>query len=270
MHRWRRLNFPRPGVPSGILRVELGGQFDNYDSRFLGGTTQDILRDYSANPVGGAFLPTLADPESRIARIIGQSGYRLSLGRTTANGLVNIGRGTIGLAYGLTRRITVFASVPIVQTRVQIRLVFDSTGADAGFNPNDPVFGDANGRGQTSTFLAEFNNALDTLADRIASGAYDANPGQLAQAQQTLADGTALRADMLALLVNPQNPFIPLETSAAGAGMLGAVTDLQATLSSLSIGGFSSLPALARNRLTPDDFTNYLTESFAARSRPGR
>ncbi|MGE0353980.1 MAG: hypothetical protein AB7Q69_12120 [Gemmatimonadales bacterium] len=250
---------PALGVPRGVFRLELGGEFNNADSRYNDGAVEDIARSFTAPMLGGGYFPALRDAESRIARILGSPSYQYNLGRVSANGLINIGTGTIGLSYGLTRRITVFAVAPIVQTRRQIRILVDSSGADAGFNPADPVFGTAAGRSETAQFFTDFDGALTTLSQKIANGDYDANPTQKAQAQAALADGTLLRDDLAAVLGDPQTPFAPTLSSAAGAAVINAVTSLQNTFTGLSVGGFASLPALADARLSRDDYEGFVS-----------
>ena len=246
-------------VPQGAFRIEVGGEFRNADSRFNDGRTEDIARAFTTRPLGSGFFPTLRASESRLGAIIGDAGYRLKLGVSTANGLINIGTATLGLSYGLTGRITLFTSVPIVRTRMQLALAVDSTGADGGINPNDPVLGTPAGRTQTATFFSEFDAVLATLASNIANGVYDANPQQLALAQQALADGTSLRSGFDLVLNDPDAPFVPTAGSATGTAITDTLAGLQSTLTGLGIGGFVSQPALATNALTQAEFDNLLT-----------
>ena len=246
-------------VPRGAFRIELGGEFRNADSRFRNGTTEDLARAFTATPLGSGFFPALAASESRIGAILGNPGYRISLGQSTANGLVNIGTATFGIAYGLTSRVTLFTTVPIVRTRMQLSFRLDSTGADAGLNPNDPALGTPAGRVQTAAFFNEFDAALATLATNIANGVYDGDPQQLAQAQQALADGTGLRSGFDLVFNDPNAPFVPTAGSAAGVAIQDTVTNFRNTLASLGVSGFAADPALAAGAITPTDFTNLLT-----------
>lgn len=246
-------------VPRGAFRIELGGEFRNADSRFRNGTTEDIARGFTATPLGSGFFPTLRASEARIGAILGNPGYRIHLGQSSANGLVNIGTATIGVAYGLTSRLTLFTTVPIVRTRMQLAFRLDSTGADGGLNPNDPALGTPAGRSQTAAFFAEFDAALATLAANIANGVYDPNPQQLAQAQQALADGTSLRSGFDLVLNDPNAPFVPTVGSAAGVAIQDTVTSFRNALTSLGVGGFTANPVLAAGALTQADVDNLLT-----------
>lgn len=249
-------------VPRGVFRIDLGGQFLHADSRFEDGTTQDIGHSFTTPDIGGRFFPTLAASEASIGRIIGDVNYRLNAGSLGGQGLLQVGTGYVGAAYGLTSKITVFATLPIVQTRMQAHIVFDSTGANAGFNPADPAFGNGPGQSQTTGFFLDFTAALGTLNTNITSGVYDANPTQKAQAQAALAQGTTLRDELLVIFADNAAPVVPIATSTAGVGLTDSIGSFQATLSGLSVAGFSSLPALPTARIGPDDFTNLVVNPF--------
>jgi hypothetical protein len=250
---------PSITVPQGLFRIELGGEFRHSDSRFHAGSTEDIGRPFTTLPMGSDFFPTLSTSEARIGAIIGNPTYRINLGRSTGQGFIDIGTVTIAAAYGLTRRLTVFGSVPIVKTRSQLTFRFDSSGADAGFNPNDPALGSAAGQIQTAAFFTEFDAALTTLGAKIANGDYDADPAQKALAQQALADGTSLRDGFAVVYADPDAPFVPTETSTAGLALTDTVAIFQATLAGLNVSGFSTLPALAATPISETDFDNFIT-----------
>jgi hypothetical protein len=247
-------------VPRGVFRIELGGEFRNSDSRYNDGTTEDLARGFTAIPLGSTFFPTLSASEARLGAILGNASYRISLGQSTANGLMNIGTATIGVSYGLTSRITLFTSVPIVRTRMQLSFRLDSTGADTGINPNDPVLGTQAGRIQTTAFFSELDGVLATLASNIANGVYDANPQQLALAQQTLADGTSLRSGFAVVLNDRDAPFVPTAAGSTGTAILDSVSSFRNTLAGLGVSGFVTDPALATSALSQDEFNNLLIQ----------
>ena len=98
---------------------------------------------------------------------------------------------------------------------------------------------------------------LDSLQTNLGAGVYDPNPAQKALAQSTLASGTTL----FNLLANPASaaPFLPVDTSAAGAGLASALSQVQANLSSLGIPSFNDSLALPSARLSPQDIENFIT-----------
>ena len=244
-------------VPRGLLRLEFGGRFDYWDRRYLEGSRQDAAGDFIRNPVDGAFLPALAADEAALRRVTGVQAISLSLGASTGSMLVNVGTGNIGAAYGLGSRLTLFGNVPIVRVRVQNTFGLDSTDATAGFNPAHPVFGNSSQGGQTATFLDQLDAALGTVAASLAAGAYDADPARKALAQQTLTQGTALQADLEALLLGAT--FLPLAGTAAAAALTAPIESLRSSLTTLAGPGFDAAPAFPTSRLSGAAF-----EGFAA------
>lgn len=249
------------GTPKGLIRLEVGGGFTSADSRYLDGVEQDLAADWNGT-IGTTMLPGLTPAEQQIRQLTGEANYNLSLGRSSVLATYQVGRIDLGLSYGLTGRLSVFGRLPIIRVRTQETLRQDSTSANAGFNPADPVFGTAGGPGDANTFFGGFNTALTTLANNIAAGNYDGDPAQKALAQQTLANGTALRNGLYSLISEPgsASPVLPLATSAEGLAILSQISSLQGTLSaSLGVNGFASLPDLPVARFGLGDFTNLMS-----------
>jgi hypothetical protein len=185
----------------------------------------------------------------------------LSLGKTATQGDVNLGTLGFGLALGLTNRLTLFGTVPLVRQRVQTASRFNAEGANAGFNPTDPVFGTQTGQAEAAAFFSEFDTALLALATNLLAGQYDSDPALRALAEQTLNDGTLLRDDLNGLISVPgtASPFLPLAASQAGAAILATIATYQGTLdTSLGVTGFSSAPPLPMNPLTQSDYVNFV------------
>ena len=126
------------GVPRGVVRFTLSGDWTSYNSRFLNGNEQDYLADFSRPALGSSFWPDLITADTAIGAIIGNSAYQINLGKQVANGGVTVTTAGLGFAVGLTRGLTLFTNIPIVTTRVQARFQLDSTTANAGFNAPPP------------------------------------------------------------------------------------------------------------------------------------
>jgi hypothetical protein len=227
------------GVPAGVLRVDLDGSVETWDHRWLDGERAPLGTDLSSPAAGSDVLPSLGDADARIGRITGLTGYHLNLGALTTDALIDEGRGSLGLALGLTRAITIFGNVPLVRTRVQTTYALASTTtADAGLTP---------GTDAQATFFGQFDASLTTLSQRIADGDFDGEPALKARAASTLQDATALRDDLFGLLADPltASSFVPTATSTAGTAVTTRLTALQSTLASdFGVPGFSELPTL--------------------------
>lgn len=254
-----RAQLPEIGVPRGQLRIEIGANFSVANAEFFGGERM-LASEWNAD-IGGAFLPEIAGADTRIRTITGDANYRLSAGRSSVVASTQTGTLILSAALGITHRLTLFGTFPFVRARAQNRLTLDTTAADAGLNPADPAFGTGAGAIQTTNFFNEFDAALTTLATKIANGDYDGDLAQKALAQQTLADGTALRGEMYGLLLDPTSasPFVPVAASTAGTAIMGVVNGVQATLAGLSVGGFTTDPALPTARLSEAQYRTFLT-----------
>lgn len=251
--------FPPVGVPGGVVRLELDGSLESFDRRFLAGSRESYGADLSSPALGSDRIPLLTDADARIGRIIGNPSYRLNLGGVTADALADVGTGTLGLSLGLTDQITLFGRLPLVRTHVRATRLLSPVTADAGLNPDVST---------QVAFFGDFDVALATLSSKLAAGDYDSDPAQLALAQATLADGTALRADLFGLLADPAtaSPAVPVATSSTGAAVLSRVAGLQTTLeSSLDVPGFSLAPTLPSDPLDNSELGQILAAPLALR-----
>lgn len=250
------------GAPKGTFRVDIRGSFESADRRLFDSGSEDYLADFGSPALGSDRIPLLGSTDALVGSIIGQPSYRLNLGRQRARGQLTVGSGTIGGALGLTRRLTLFANVPFVTTRVQSNLRLDSTAADAGLNPAHPVFGNATDQGRAAQFVQEFTAALNELSDSIGSGAYAGNPSLDAIARSLLARGTTLR-DQLSLLSNDPtaaSPFLPTAASGAGTAIQAVIAGVQDTLANqLSVPGFSTAPVLPTARASDADLQAFVS-----------
>jgi len=243
------------GVPRGVVRVELDGRMDIWDSQYLDGTKVPLSVDLISSTLGSAQLPFLTIADAQLQRITGIGGYHLDLGGIVTDAQRDESRGTFGLSVGLTRTVTIFGRIPLVRARAESRIALDPTGADAGLNP---------GGATQDEFFTEMEAALTTLETNIGNGTYSANPSQLALAQSTLASGNALADDLFGLLADPStaSPFVPTGSSAAGTAVTASVAALQGTLANdLGVTGFTATPALPAGPLTSEELVAALTST---------
>ncbi|MEO6067865.1 MAG: hypothetical protein ABIQ41_07790 [Gemmatimonadales bacterium] len=254
-----RAQLPQIGAPRGQLRIEIGGNFSVANRSLFNGSAP--LHGEWDGEFGVDLDRNLFATESMVRTITGNGSYRLSGGRSSVTASTQKGTAIISAALGVTRRITLFGTLPFVRARAQTSLRLDSATANAGFNPADPAFGTPAGAVQTAAFFAQFQAALNTLSTNIGNGSYDSDPVQKALAIQTLADGNILQSQIGSLLLGTISPLVPLASSPEGVTILGLVDGLQGTLSGpLGVGGFTTDPALPGAKLTDSDFRSYLTK----------
>lgn len=251
------------GAPKGTLRFELGGLFQSADRTYLDGSTQDYLADFGSPAFGADRLALLAPADTVLRQLLGQSGYRLNLGRQQSHGQLTIGSGIIGGALGLTSKLTLFARVPLVTTRVQARLALDSTTADGGLNPAHPILGNALDQGRATTFFTTFDAALADLGARISGGTYAGNPALDSLARDIQVRAAAVRDELATITTDPLTAayFLPSATSATGLALTNLIRGLSDTLvTTLGVSTALADPVLANNRLTDAEFGTFLTD----------
>ncbi len=241
---------PQPTVPSGALRIEFTGGFYPATDVWSNGSRQPLgsLIDGPSN----AFVGRL---QVELTQVLGQPVSGLSIGGVTALASRERGVGDIGLAWGLSSRITIFGTVPVVFVRSRVTTSIDPSGAVLGLNPANVIAGDAAGQAQTSSFFAQFDAVLTDLGGRIQSGEYDNDPATLALAQQTLSRANTMRASLFKLLDDPNrsSALLPTRADPLGVQLLSLISTLQSTFANqLGISGFASTPALPGSALTSD------------------
>jgi len=257
-------------VPTGALRIDFSGAFYPSDHYWSGGTQHPL-----GDQIDGTSNPMVNSLESSFGALIGAPVSGLTLGSITTLASQSRGVGDIGLALGLTRRITIFGTLPIVFLRSRVSLTFDPSTSKVGLNPADPdaQIGTDAGRTQAMTFFTEFDAALDSLNTRIGRGDYDGNATTLALAHDTYTRATAMRASLFGLLSDPNvaSPVLPTAGDAYGMQLLSQITALQGTFSNdLGVAGFTDAPPLPATTLTSDQFAALLGSpgGFATATQP--
>lgn len=266
-----KAQLPPITAPAGQARFELGGRFSYWDQVFTASVKREAMADFIRNPVDASWLPGLAPSQSALRAVTGVQSLTLSPGRTTGSLAVNLGVAEIGAAVGVTSRITLFGTVPIVRVRVLEQLRMDSTGATAGFNPADPLFGTPAGAAATNTFLNDLAAALSSLSTAIQGGRYDGDPARLAEARATLARGTAMRTGLQSLLLG--SPFLPIAGSAGARALQQSLDSLRLRLTALDPAGtgtppLTGNPALPATGLPPGGLEDYATRSGSLGYKP--
>jgi len=257
-------------VPGYEYVVDIGGRFSWWDQAFVAGVKREAIAEFIRNPIDASFLPGLGESESLLRAVTGRQPLSFTPGRTTGSLAFNVGTLELGAAIGITSRITLFGTVPIRRVRVQEQLLVDSTGATAGFNPADPLFGDAQGASTTNAFLSELATALSNLNAAILAGQYNQDPVRLAEAQATLTRGTALRTGLQNLLLGA--PFLPMADSPGGIALTQSIDSIRTRLKALdpdtSTVELAGSPALPIQGLGPNALEDYVTRSPLILAQP--
>ena len=247
-------------VPKGRLRIDLVGQFQNWNLRFNDGVKEEAAADFNRSVMDRRFVPGLGAAEDHVRKITGLANLSLSLGKSTSSTFVNYGTTGFGGAYGLTRRLTIHGLVPIIQVKIESRFLVDSSG-NATLNPASDLAGNPIAAQQIVAFLGQLGAALNALRAKLAAGFYT-DPTQELLAQTTLARGDAIFTELVGLLAAADSYFAPRAGSDAGKAVAQALTDLRTTLQSLLV-DVSRLgqPSFGASAFTADQFDTFLTNS---------
>lgn len=243
------------GVPPGVLRVEVDGNFDSWDKHWRDGTRTPLGAAFATSALGSDLLPVLAPYEALVRRATGLGDYRFNLGSLSGDAHGDVSSATLGLALGVTRAVSVFGRLPLTRARMQTTLTV-GPGGNVGPSP---------GTTAQAPFFDQFAIALTTLEDQLEAGVYDGDPARRALAEATLAQGTELFADLFTLLGDPAtaSPIVPTGASEAGTALDVRIAGLQTTLATdLAVAGFTTQPSLPAAPVTAEDVSALIGDPF--------
>jgi hypothetical protein len=264
--------YPESNVtPRGVLRISFEPWYINY-GRMLDSAGSDIPlgTPLTKDSAGTNFLPSLLAPETAIRSIIDDSTYVLNAGAFTTVQEADIRRFPFNFHFGLTDRITLTASIPIVTTRMQVDFTVDSTNSTMGWNQVAANAGNPTALQAVLSLLGELQAAAAALDAAIEGGGYDCPSGPTCNAARDLRDRTrAMETDVIALtgvssdgsLATELPPFNPLATSAEGEAIVAAMAALSAELQSFGVAGLTTSLPLPEGRISAEDVNAVLTDS---------
>lgn len=258
---------PLMTAPSGTLRIEMGGGFFPTDQRFVNGTKQSLGETIGGAHLDAGSIALIPDMATVLASLLGRPASGGSLGNLTAIAERQRGVGTIGLAWGITRRLTLAATLPIVSVRTQIQLRADTTGATLGLNPGDPFLGTAQGLAQNAAYFGQFAAALEVLAQQVANGAYVDTPALQQLAEQTLTEGGAYQTALAGALAS--TPILPVVGSTDAEVLRGLAESYRLRFEeAFGITTVTTVPAFPATPLSAEEFDALLAAPTGLGLRP--
>ncbi|HEX9727250.1 MAG TPA: hypothetical protein VGA37_01945 [Gemmatimonadales bacterium] len=259
-------------IPRGALRIAFDPLYTNYNRLFdTDGSTFKLGTFYSTDALGSAFLPTLAESEDAIRSITGDTAFRMSAGRFTSRQDGDTRLFPLDFSLGLSSRLTLSVTVPIVTTRVQSATAIDSAGANVGWN-QALTGGDSTGGGLTAItgLFMELDAAAAALEMDIAAGSFGCPGSAQCDAAGALVDRIrALAANLTRLtgasatgFVNDvaRPPFAPLVNSEAGQALLAAIAAVDAELQAFGQVALTSTLPLPTGIIANGDINTILTD----------
>lgn len=266
-------------VPRGVWRLQAITAWTRFDSRFAPPGSADksvpLGADFTFDSLGTAQLPALSGTQNAIQSLTG-SPFRLSLGATRAAADARVVVTPIGVEYGLFRRLTLGAMIPLVRTRMSLmlRVNADSAAAAAANVGLNPAALNAAALRQDSAVVQQLVNASASLQAALA--ACQANPSA-----NTWCSNLLGRAQDVTTLVRNASEFaatvgavygqgadargaavVPLQGSAADALIRGRIAAFDSSFQALAAGTprVSATPAAAGGPMGFNDFSGLVAD----------
>ena len=270
-------------VPRGLFRLRATTVWTRFDERFVPGGREPLGGSFTSGALGRAQLPAFSSVDSLASLAAGQP-VSLSLGQSRLDARGRHEILPLGIEYGLTRRITVGAMIPIVRRRVTVQLRLDSTGATVGPNLHRTLAAAASTNALLQT---QFAGAAAQLQDRLDS--CGADPGgagcpelldRQAEAQALIASSQGFASAVGALYGTASTDgmaFVPRAGSPVQADIAFRIDDFNSRYRDLLGSGSDVLPAVPVGAGGPAglaELQDYLTrdldgDSLATEERSG-
>src|SRR5437764_510698 len=159
----------RSDVPGrGMLRVTFDPRIVGWDAQFVNGARLPLGLPLTGDTVGAAAIPVVARLEQDVRVASGVPGFIANLGRSLLSVRQERRTTPITAELGLSDRLSVSLSVPLVRVATRARLQISGTGANLGLNPL--LQGVANSGALYGAFFAQFDTSLAHLDASIAGG----------------------------------------------------------------------------------------------------
>jgi hypothetical protein len=208
-------------VGRGVLRVNFTPAWLQYDHFFgfntpgyTDGAAVPLAVDLNADSLGVASLPFLGQYQDTLRKATGLGAFSFNLGRVVTQLSASVRTLPIGIEYGLSRRLSIGVTVPIVRSRVDVNFAVDTAAAkrsNVGWNwallKPDTV----------AAFRRQMDSALAALREQATIGP----PALRAPAEAALAALQPFRS-----LVD--TPFLPRDTTEAGDSLTARLASAEA------------------------------------------
>jgi hypothetical protein len=177
-----------------------------------------------------ATLPSVALIQQHTRTLTGLAGYIASLGHDLLAIRAERRVMPIGLEYGISNRLSLGVTVPIVRVQVRAGYTLHPPGANVGFGPRTSA-----DSAQYTAFFSSLDAALNQLAKNISDSLYGSCSSSAActRAQALLAQGQALRQSLDHIVFGVPDTagrYLPLTGSDAGRQITALVTGLERAL----------------------------------------
>ncbi len=212
----------------GALRVSFDPETMTWEQNFTPSGRQGIGAALTGDSAAAA-LPSIALIQQDTRALTGLAGYIASLGHDLLAIRAERRVMPIGLEYGITDRLSLGVTVPIVRVQVRAGYTLHPPGGNIGFGPRTSADSTL-----YTTFFTHFAAALAQLSDSVAVGAYGCPTSPAcSRATAILAQGQAMQQTLdHAVFGSPDTvaKYLPVAGSDAGQQITSLITGLQHAL----------------------------------------
>lgn len=249
---------PRADTPKRwTVRLTLDPTIAIWQDQFISDARRPLGAAVTGDSVGAVQLPLLARLEQQVALAGDTNTFRANLGHALLGARAERRTTALGLEVGITDRLSIGASVPLVRVNVRAHFALDTTGSNLGANPRITT---PDADTAYDAFFTQFDAALTALDGNIAAGGYGC-PGsaQCAQAQALSASGHAVRD---ALRQAAAGPLLPVAGSSGATAIDSNIARIQQELSAnFGVVAFTHAFLSPANQLTEGAFAAVLQDS---------
>ncbi|HXL07133.1 MAG TPA: hypothetical protein VN964_09450 [Gemmatimonadales bacterium] len=262
----------RTDVPArGILRVTFDPRIMTWNDEFTDAGRRRLGFGLTGDTVGSRYIPALAQLEQNVRAVTGDlvpaiqpqllgHGDRVAL---LPRFVASLGAGLLSVRQerrtypitaelGVTSRLSVSLTVPIVRVATRSGLQLSTSGANLGLNPRLTVTG---AEAAYLAFFTQFDTTLARLDQNIAAGLYGScTPSCPARDSSAYWHGIYDALHHITYGVgqpgSPGSPFMPLDSSAAGRGIDSAVARIRRDMATFGVAGFDTTFLLPSDTLS--------------------
>ena len=230
---------PRADLPGhGALRVTVDPRIEWWDEDFVDGGRLRLGSPLTGDSLlASTALPDVALLESNIRAAGALPGFLANLGAGRLSVLQQRRVTPLTLEYGITDRLALGVSIPLVRVYSRQSFQLDTTGGNLGLNP---LLTDPDAADQYASFFGDFSTALANVETALGC---PASP-QCAAAQGFLTDARAVQ-DALGRAVYGTGtgggaPFLPLAGTAGAVAVDSNVARIQRELQTYGDSSFTT------------------------------
>lgn len=207
---------------------------------------------FSTGQLGVREIPSLSRAEAALRTLTANPSLSLDAGQTVATADSRIVTTPISLEYGVTDRLTLGATVPVVQTHTTLLVELNpkrlgDVGANVG--PNPAQLGNTAARGTNAGLIASLGDAVTALQNYVAgcSSSGGCAPASVDQANRLITQASDFRGAVTDLYGTDETAslFAPLGTTQAS--IVANLGNLQNTINSLLGSSFTFAAPVGAN-----------------------